>query len=127
MIQCKVIQAVEIDGRRIEGSVTKEAGLLVSINELVPPSATITINQPFRVDALKVLYFRPIGHLSVTFNGPGVNVFLYDGTPFSWYAGSDVPNPLKIGELDVTSIDVTNDENAAATLQMEILLDATEE
>lgn len=111
---------------RRRGEVTLTGSKCVSVSENVPASSSIELAIPIDVSALRLIFAVPDGDedgLSITFNGPDLEVSLGEIAAFVWTLGQGIENPF--GVTDVTSISVMNEGDNDTRIYLEILTDAT--
>lgn len=110
----------------LRGEHIREGGQVVSVSESVPASDSATLAVEIDVSALKMLFLIVDGDedgLTITFNGPDLEITVVPGGVFAWASSTDLANPF--GSTDVTSISLVNEGDNATTLRMELLTDPT--
>lgn len=118
--------ALNVGDEVLRGEHTRTGGKVVAIDESVAASSSATVAATIDVSALKLLFVTVDGDedgLTITFNGPDLEITLTPGDVLVWASSSEITNPF--GSTDVTSISAVNEGDNATTLRIEVLLDPT--
>ena len=113
-------------GRTITASVSTTGSAQQSLQESIADSSTdLEVGFTLDVSAVKSIYIKSDYAITIETNDgstPDNTLSLAAGVPYVWHENAE---DAFVFDTDITSIFVTNASGSAATLQIEVLVDAT--
>jgi len=121
-----ILEEVQVNNQTIQGQHTHSGGYRQSLSESIPDESTdLEVVFPLDVSAIKAIFIKSDQDITIETNdgsSPDDTLTLTADCPYIWHENSEYTNLLT---ADVTSLFVTNASGAAATLEIEAIVDAT--